>query len=227
MKRCSPTVAVAVLAVAIGLLPQRGSGAQYGAPVKTGSSPNMKLVGHLPMGGFFRAGGIDLEQELARPFVYVARMLGEPGFDIVDLRKPEQPSIIYSWRFDPAVQRIGLGGESLKYFKLDGRYYLVKGVAFEKGSPDEGLSAIVFDVSGLPDPKSVKEIARVPGGRVTHIFTYKHSDGLYASLHDTEFLALCKRLRSRTARSRGSRPRIHRPRASPGESVKQCVTRLP
>ena len=151
--------------------------AQPLAPSKTGGSTNVRLIAHLPTGGYFRAGGIDLEQELERPYVYVARMLDQAGFDIVDIRNPAQPSVIYSWRFDRAVARTGLGGESLKYFKVKGRYYLVKGVAFEPGSPDAELSAIVFDVTGLPDPQAVKEVGRIPGGRVTHIFTYKHSDG--------------------------------------------------
>jgi hypothetical protein len=57
----------------------------------------------------------------------------------------------------------------------------VQSFEFGAGSPDQDLGAIVFDVTGLPDTSSIKELARiraadVPGG-FHNIFAYKHSDG--------------------------------------------------
>jgi hypothetical protein len=64
-----------------------------------------------------------------------------------------------------------------------------------QGSPDQDLGAVVFDVTGLPDPSKVKEVARLrypaaPGG-FHNIFAYKHSDGrvlLFATVNDTKAL---------------------------------------
>ena len=57
-------LAVATLLVSI---PQ--SGLAQGAPVapraKTGGSPNVKLLGHLPLEGYFTIGGVDIEQEVS------------------------------------------------------------------------------------------------------------------------------------------------------------------
>jgi len=68
-----------------------------------------------------------------------------------------------------------------KYFKINGRYYYAQSLQFMQGSPDADLGAIIFDVTGLPDPSKVKEVARIkypqaPGG-FHNTFAYKHSDG--------------------------------------------------
>ena len=34
---------------------------------KVGGSPNMHLIAHIPLGGYFRVGDADLEQEMSRP----------------------------------------------------------------------------------------------------------------------------------------------------------------
>ena len=49
------------------------------------------------------------------------------------------------------------------------------------GGPDRDRGAVVLDVTGLPDPGTVREVARIrepelPGG-FHNIFIYKHSDG--------------------------------------------------
>ena len=68
-----------------------------------------------------------------------------------------------------------------KYVKVGGRYYDVTSFQFRQGGPDADLGAVVVDVTGLPDPSMVKEVARIrapeiPGG-FHNIFAYKHSDG--------------------------------------------------
>jgi hypothetical protein len=68
-----------------------------------------------------------------------------------------------------------------KYFKHGGRYYYVQSTQFGQAGPDSDLGAIVFDVTGLPDVSTLKEVARIrapeqPGG-FHNIFMYKHSDG--------------------------------------------------
>jgi len=179
--------------IAAGPLP-----AQEVPVLKRGGSPLVRMLSHVPMDGYFRAGGLDIEQELARPYVYVSRMLDEAGFTIVNLADPEKPRVIYDWRFPNLELHQGLGGENLRYFKTRGRYYLAKTSSFEASSPDADLGMVIFEVTGLPDPSKVREVARVKGGGVTHVFPYKHSDGRlllittprgpYANVYDADKL---------------------------------------
>ena len=109
-------------------------------------------------------------------------MLDEAGFSIISLVDPGNARVIYDWRHpDPELRASsGLGGESGRYFKTHGRYYYVKGFSFGPESPDPDLGAVVFDVTGLPDVSTIREVGQIQGEgarRVTHVFPYKHSDG--------------------------------------------------
>ena len=147
-------------------------------------SDNIDVVGHLPMGGPVSAADTDIEQELSRPYAYVGRISqgdGGKGVDVIDLSDPEHPSVLYAWRIDDPDLHIGLGGMDVKHFKVDGRYYVVQSLQFGQGGPDADLAAVILDVTGLPDPSAVREVARMrepllPGG-FHNIFVYKHSDG--------------------------------------------------
>ena len=76
---------------------------------------------------------------------------------------------------------MGSGGLDPRYAKVGNRYYLVLSFQFAQGGPDADLGAKVFDVTGLPDPSTVREVAdlRVPDhpGGFHNIYTYKHTDG--------------------------------------------------
>ena len=143
-------------------------------------SPNVELVSHIPLGQAFSVGDVEIEQEISRPYVYVSRwLLG--GVDIIDVSRPERSRIIYKWRIENAELHRGSGGTDGKYFKLNDRYYYVQGLQFQQGGPDADLGAVVFDVTGLPDPEAVREVGRIrdplsPGG-FHNLFAYKHSDG--------------------------------------------------
>ena len=53
-------------------------------------------------------------------------------------------------------------------------------MSFRQGGPDSDVAAIVFDMTGLPDPSQVREVGRIRpegGGGFHNIFMYKHSDG--------------------------------------------------
>ena len=143
-------------------------------------SPNIDVVAHVPLGGPFTVSDVEIEQELSRPFVYVARMF-ETGFDVISVADPSSPEIIYRWRIENAELHRGTGAMDTKYFKLDDRYYLVQSMQFQGGGPDADLGAVIFDVTGLPDPSKVREVGRIrssdfPGG-FHNIFMYRHSDG--------------------------------------------------
>lgn len=156
---------------------------------KLGGSPNVELLSNLPLDGYFYQGGIDIEQELSRPFVYIPTWRDKSGFVVIDVEDPRQPKVIYRWRMENA-DRYKVGrGDTGKYFKTGDRYYYVRAIEANVAPDiDSDLCAIVFDVTGLPQPSAVKEIARLRSSDVTsgcvHVFPYKHSDGralLFAS----------------------------------------------
>ncbi len=151
-------------------------------PEKPGSD-NVEVLGHVPLGPRLSVSDIELEQELDRPYAYVGRMVygdeGPKGTDIIDITDPTSPKVIYRWRIEDEDLHLPLGGMDIKYFKWKGRYYVVQSLQFF-GGPNTDLGAVVLDVTGLPDPSTVKEAARIraadrPNG-FHNIFVYKHSD---------------------------------------------------
>jgi hypothetical protein len=188
MMKSSPTIACKACgllgSVAIGLALFTTSVSAQWSAMKRGSD-NIEVVGHLPLGGSHSAADMDVEQELSRPYAYVGRtsMSGKEGrgMDIIDISDPAQPSILYSWRVEDPDLHVGTGGMDVKHFKVAGRYYAVQSLQFRQGGPNPDLGAVILDVTGLPDPSTVWEVARVrepllPGG-FHNIFVYKHSDG--------------------------------------------------
>ena len=155
-------------------------------------SRNIRIASHLQVGGFMTTADIQIEQERARPYVYLPRRdfvpwpqqpdgLPSKGVDIVSIKDLSHPRVIYSWRIEQQELHRPPGGLQNKYFKLKGRYYDVQSFQFQRGGPDVDLGAVVLDVTGLPDPGTVKEVGRirvpdVPGG-FHNVFAYKHSDG--------------------------------------------------
>ena len=158
--------------------------------VKAGGSDNVKVIAHLPLGGYFRAGDVAMEQEPARPYAYVGQTLERAGFAIIDFRDPARARVAYRWTIAGATAHRGMGGVRPRWFKSGGRYYLVQGFQFAPGSPDDDLVAVLFDVTSLPDTSRIREVARVRSGGarggVRDLFAYKHSDGrpmLFAALN--------------------------------------------
>lgn len=148
-------------------------------------SDNISVEGHVPLGGAETVADIEIEQEMHRPYVYVARAQyldpSPPGTDIIDISDPSNPRIIARWRIEDPELHVGAGALDVKYFKWAGRYYVVQSMQFSQGGPNADLGAVILDVTGLPDATSVHEVARIhtpetPGG-FHNIFIYKHSNG--------------------------------------------------
>ena len=189
MKRPSPGIdgltyraaALTTLAVMfpVQAFAQRGPGQQR--------SGNMTYVSHLPL-GMGQVADIEVEQELSRPYVYVARSDYNPsplgpskGTDIISIKDPARPKLLYRFRLEGQELHERIGGLDNKYFKLGGRYYDVQSFQLIVAGPDGDLGAVVLDVTGLPDPSSVKVVATIrtpdtPGG-FHSIFAYRHSNG--------------------------------------------------
>ncbi len=142
---------------------------------------NIHVMSHVPLGGFLHVADVEIEQEESRPFVYVSKRFDPTGFDVVSVADPSNAEVIYRWRLENSELHEGSGALDGRYFKHDGRYYYVQSTQFGSGGPNNDLGAVVFDVTGLPDPDAVREVGRirepeVPGG-FHNIFMYKHSDG--------------------------------------------------
>src|ERR1041385_6629672 len=148
---------------------------------KTGGSSNIHALGHIPLDANMHTADITIEQELSRPYVYTAHRLTPSGIDIISVKDPAKPKLIYSWRIENADIHQGAGSLNTIYLKSKGRYYLTDAFQFSQGGPDVDLGAIVWDVTGLPDTSKVKELARIrlpefPGG-FHESYGYKHSNG--------------------------------------------------
>ncbi len=159
-------------------------GAQQWTPEKRGSD-NIEVISHIPLGPKLSVSDIEISQELDRPYAFVGRMVygheGEKGIDIIDLTDERRPEVIYRWRIEDQDLHLGTGGMDVKYFKWDDRWYVVQSLQFRQGGPNSDLGAVVLDITGLPDPSTVREAGRIrapndPGG-FHNIFIYKHSNG--------------------------------------------------
>ena len=154
---------------------------------ETRGSDNIEVVSHLPLGAPGSVSDIEIEQEMSRPFVYLGReVFGEisgmeRGMDIIDVSDPANPVVIHRWRIENSELHVGAGGKDIKYFKWNDRYYVVLSIQFRQGGPDADLGAVIFDVTGLPDVSTFKEVARIQGpqelGGFHNIYVYKHSNG--------------------------------------------------
>jgi hypothetical protein len=156
------------------------SGALLGqtAATKTGHSTNIHPLGHVELGEFMSIGGIAIEQELSRPYVYVDRWHNEDGFDVINIADPSAPKIIARWRIEhPELHKLSRG-ETGKYFKSHGRYYYVKATEFETGTLDADVGAIVLDVT---DPTKPKEVGRIHSpdflDGFVNVMPYHYADG--------------------------------------------------
>ena len=155
---------------------------------------NLHVGGHLPLGGALNTFDIEVEQELSRPYAYVSRGFinrasGDIGTDIIDLSDPDNPTVLLKWRIENEDLHTMLGGMDVKYFKWNDRYYVVQSYQFF-GGPDTDLGAIILDVTDLPDPESVKDVARIRNPESANgfhnIFIYKHSNGRVYLLATTQ-----------------------------------------
>jgi len=165
------TLAAGAILAAAAVLAPRALHAQA-TPLQRGSD-NIEVLGHLPLGPALSVSDIDIEQDLARPYVYVGRMqygdAGPRGLDIISIEDPEHPELLYEWRIEDQDLHTGTGGMDVKHFKVNGRHYVVQSLQFGGGGPDRDLGAVVLDVEGLPDASTVREVARIrepqlPGG---------------------------------------------------------------
>src|SRR2546423_1841404 len=127
-------------------------------------SSNIHVIGHLPLtvSSPYNIADIEMEQELSRPYVYISHpneaAVTNPfnGFDIISIKDPSKPRLIYSWHIENEALHKGPGSLGPAYVKTKGRYYFIDGFQFRQGGPDVDLGAIVWDVTGLPDTSRIK-----------------------------------------------------------------------
>ena len=122
-------------------------------------SDNIEVLAHLPLGE--RVSDIEIEQDLARPYVYVARE--NRGLDVIDVADPYDAKVILRWSFEDMDLHVGSAGKDIKIFEHGGRNYVVHSVQFRQGGPDADLGAVIFDATDLPDVSTFREVARIQG----------------------------------------------------------------
>jgi hypothetical protein len=149
--------------------------------VKTGGSSNVHALGHLPLDANGHTADITIEQELSRPYVYIAHREMPSGIEIISVKDPAKPKLIWSWTIKNAELHMGAGALNPIYLKSHGRYYLTNSYQFIQGGPDVDLGATVWDVTGLPDTSKIKFVAEIrdpdhPNG-FHESYGYKHSNG--------------------------------------------------
>ena len=155
---------------------------ETGYAVGQRGTPNIEVVSHISLPGQrFSHADIEVEQEMDRPFVYIAQRLNGSGFYAISIEDEEHPRVLYRYIVDDPDLHLGSGCLDPKYAKAEGRYYLIVSCQFGQGGPDSDLGAMVFDVTGLPDASTVRKVADLrlpdmPGG-FHNIFTYRHSNG--------------------------------------------------
>jgi hypothetical protein len=172
---------VALLVGGAGTLSAQGAYTSVIPGTKVGGSSNIHVVGHLNLDSAYKTADITVEQELSRPYVYTAHRLIPSGVDIISIKDPAKPRLLWSWRVEGAELHKGAGALNPIYLKTKGRYYLTNAYQFQNGGPDTDLGATVWDVTGLPDTSKIKMVARIrdpehPGG-FHESQSYKHSNG--------------------------------------------------
>jgi hypothetical protein len=156
-------------------------GAAAASTEKHGGSQSVHMLQHVVTHpGAWKAANIEIEQDPGRPYVYISGFVNYDA-QIYDISNTSAPKKIFDWAIEHPELHRGIGAMDGKYFKIGSRYYYAQSYQFMQGSPDADLGAVIFDVTGLPDPKKVKEVARIhyaksPGG-FHNTFAYKHSDG--------------------------------------------------
>ncbi|MDX1429625.1 MAG: hypothetical protein R3282_05020, partial [Rhodothermales bacterium] len=98
-------------------------------------SPNIQVLSHIPLGAPHSVSDIEIEQDVKRPFAYVARRLSEIGFDVIDLSDPDNARVIHRWRIEDPDLHMG-GAMDGRYFSYDGRNYYVQSVQLRAGTPN-------------------------------------------------------------------------------------------
>lgn len=181
MRRCVCCGCVAAVVFATAARAQTSPVGTILPGVKMGGSANVRVLGHLPLGGLFRVTDVALEQENGRPFAYAAQSLERTGFTAFDISDPEHARVLLRWTIDRPEAHRGRGGVRARYFRARGGTYLALGTSFDSSSAEPDLAALIVDVSALPDTSRVRVVTRLrlpeaPGG-ARDLFVYKHSDG--------------------------------------------------
>ena len=69
---------------------------------KVGGSSNVRVLGHLTLDSAYKTADITLEQELSRPYVYVSHRLVPSGVEIVSIKDPSKPKLLWYWTIENA-----------------------------------------------------------------------------------------------------------------------------
>src|ERR1041384_432481 len=70
---------------------------------KVGGSSNIHVLGHLGLDSAYKTSDITVEQELSRPYVYVGHRLVPSGVQIISIKDPGKPVLLWK-RLVPSAE---------------------------------------------------------------------------------------------------------------------------
>ncbi len=135
----------------------------------TRSSRNIHAAGHLLIEGGTTA--IAIDQDMARPFAYLATGAAPAGLVVIDIADIAVPRLMVQWHVD---DQAGLTSHGLTIFAHEGRHYLAQAFA-DDDAAESNIGAVVFDVTEPPDIRETARISTQGGYRA--LFAYRHSSG--------------------------------------------------
>src|SRR5712672_2732552 len=65
--------------------------------VRVGGSANVHPIGHLQLDSAHKTADITIEQELSRPYAYIAHRLVPSGIEIISIKNPSKPVLLWKW----------------------------------------------------------------------------------------------------------------------------------
>ncbi len=130
----------------------------------------MHVAGQLTIEGGTAA--IAIDQNLARPFVYLSTRERPVGFVMIDISNVAEPRFAAEWHVDDDTS---LAAQDLTTFSLGDRHYLAQAFQHATDKALSDLGAIIFDVSG---GLRINEVVRIKAqGGYESLFAYRHSNG--------------------------------------------------
>ena len=100
------------------------------------------MLGHLGLDSAHKTADITVEQELSRPYAYIAHRLVPSGIEIISIKDPAKPVLLWTSFVKNAELHKGAGSLGPTIIKTKGRYYFFNGFQFAQGIA-EGLEAKV------------------------------------------------------------------------------------
>lgn len=136
-------------------------------------SRNLTLHAHVPFTDGQSTDHLAIEQELNRPFLYVASGTSA-GLSAYSIADPATPRRLMTWALEDAPPNTRSG--DLALFKYEERHYVIQ--TLQSDASQQAPGAILLDVTNLGTTDTAVRVGSLHAeGGLHSLFPYKHSDG--------------------------------------------------